>query len=67
MKDWVPDKDILGSPLRFEDLRMRGLRIERLGPRQRHAGISATLRGADWHRFWVKNFQLVFGDGFGYC
>ena len=23
MKDWVPDKDILGSPLRFEDLRKR--------------------------------------------
>ena len=27
MKDRVPDKDILGSPLRFEDLRMRDLRM----------------------------------------
>jgi hypothetical protein len=24
LKDWVPDKDILGSPLRFEDLRIGG-------------------------------------------
>ena len=28
LKDWVPDKDILGSPLRYEGLNKRDLMME---------------------------------------